>query len=89
MSGIKLVAPSKKRGSVTSFLSPKSQFFKSSFHGVPKGGLEIQSEKQYSPSEVTDEGIFMDVKPLQPEKHQPHNEVIDEVISMDFNPLLF
>ena len=47
----------------------------------------LQSEKQYSPSEVTDEGIFMDVKPLQPEKHQPLNEVIDEVISMDFNPL--
>ena len=34
----------------------------------------VHSSKQDSPSEVTDEGIVMEVKPSQPEKHQSPNE---------------
>ena len=39
--------------------------------------------KQFSPNEVTDEGIMIDVKLLQPEKHHPPNLVIDEGINME------
>ena len=39
--------------------------------------------KQFSPNEVTDEGIMIDVKLLQPEKHHPPNVVIDEGIIME------
>ena len=42
----------------------------------------VHSTKQYPPSEVTDEGIVMEVKPLQPLKHPP-NEVTDEGIVME------
>ena len=59
MSGIKLIGSEAvvketselwtNRGSITSFLSPKPQFFKSSFQGVPKGGLEIQ-KSNFSPA---------------------------------------
>ena len=39
--------------------------------------------KQFSPNEVTDEGIMIDVKLLQPEKQYSPNEVTDEGILID------
>ena len=39
--------------------------------------------KQFSPNEVTDEGIMIDVKLLQPEKQYSPNEVTDEEILID------
>mgnify|MGYP001633064521 FL=1 len=39
--------------------------------------------KQFSPNEVTDEGIMIDVKLLQPEKQYSPNEVTDEGIMID------
>ena len=39
--------------------------------------------KQFSPNEVTDEGILIDVKLLQPEKQYSPNEVTDEGILID------
>lgn len=39
--------------------------------------------KQFSPNEVTGEGIMIDVKLLQPEKQYSPNEVTDEEILID------
>ena len=39
--------------------------------------------KQFSPNEVTDEWIMIDVKLLQPEKQYSPNEVTDEGILID------
>ena len=44
--------------------------------------------KQFSPTEVTDEGIMIDVKLLQKKQWSP-NEVTDEGISMEVKPLQF
>lgn len=46
-----------------------------------------QPEKQYSSNEVTDEGIVMEIKPLQPLKHPFLNVVTDEEIMMEVKPL--
>ena len=43
--------------------------------------------KQFSPNEVTDEGILIDVKLLQSSKHILPNELTNEGISMDVKPL--
>ena len=40
--------------------------------------LLIQHQKQSSPNEVTDEGMVIEVKPLQPSKQKSPNEVTDE-----------
>ena len=45
--------------------------------------------KQFSPNEVTDEGILIDVKLLQPEKQYSPNEVTDEGILIDVKLLQF
>ena len=45
--------------------------------------------KQFSPNEVTDEGIMIDVKLLQPEKQYSPNEVTDEGIVMEVKPIHF
>ena len=45
--------------------------------------------KQFSPNEVTDEGIMIDVKLLQPEKQYSPNEVTDEGILIDVKLLQF
>ena len=45
--------------------------------------------KQFSPNEVTDEGIMIDVKLLQPEKQYSPNEVTDEGIMIDVKLLQF
>ena len=42
-----------------------------------------QLAKQYSPNEVTDEGIMMEIKPLQLLKQPPSNEVTDEGIVIE------
>ena len=39
--------------------------------------------KQFSPNEVTDEEIMIDVKLLQPEKQYSPNEVTDEGFMID------
>ena len=38
----------------------------------------LQLAKQFSPKDVTEEGISMEVKLLQPEKHDQLKEVTDE-----------
>ena len=38
----------------------------------------LQLSKQYSPNEITDEGMVIEVKLLQPLKHDLPKEVIDE-----------
>ena len=38
----------------------------------------LQPTKQYSPNEVTDEGMVIDFKPLQSEKQNSPNKVTDE-----------
>ena len=43
----------------------------------------VQFLKQDSPSEVTDEGIVMEVKPIQLKKQWLPNEVTDEGIVME------
>ena len=42
--------------------------------------------KQRSPIDITDEGIVMEVKPLQPWKQDSPNEVTDEGIVMEVKP---
>ena len=43
----------------------------------------LQLAKQFSPKDVTEEGISMEVKLLQPEKQQPPKDVTEEGISME------
>ena len=44
-------------------------------------------EKQPLPNEVTDEGMVIEVKPLQLEKQDPPNEVTDEGMVIEVKPL--
>ena len=46
----------------------------------------MQPEKQYSPNEVTEEGIVMEVKPLQSQKHSSPNEVTEEGMVIEVKP---
>lgn len=45
-----------------------------------------QDMKQPAPNDVTDEGIEMEVSPLQPLKQWLPNDVTDEGIEMEIRP---
>ena len=47
----------------------------------------LQSEKQKSPNEVTEEGMVIEVKLLQPLKQPKPNEVTDEGMVIEVKPL--
>ena len=47
----------------------------------------MQLAKQYHPNEVTDEGMVIEVKPLQSRKHLSPNEVTDEGMVTEVKPL--
>ena len=47
----------------------------------------VQTSKQPSSNDVTDEGMVIEVKPLQPPKQHSPNEVTDEGMVIDFKPL--
>ena len=47
----------------------------------------MQLAKQYHPNEVTDEGMVIEVKPLQSSKQWLPNEVTDEGMVIEVKPL--
>ena len=51
--------------------------------------IEVKSQpsKQWSPNEVTDEGMVIEVKPLQLRKQDLPNDVTDEGMVIDVKPL--
>ena len=49
----------------------------------------LQQEKQWSPNEVTDEGMGIEVKPSQSKKQYSPNEVTDEGMMIEVKPLHF